>query len=168
MEILISIFSILIGVCILPIIFMIIDIIASPKINNRNKISSYIKFIKTLKFINKSNFINSFYLKNPISIDNSFFFVEHGELNKFITTNKYDMYLMIQDIDLSKGKSETYTLHNSTICPFKKHLLNKAYSKLRKQKFKEVDKHDDIIVEFSELLKSKLRDFKLKQILVNA
>jgi len=30
-----------------------------------------------------------------------------------------------------------------------------------------VDKHDDIIVEFSELLKSKRRDFKLKQILVN-
>jgi len=149
----------------LPALSMIVDIFASPKINERNKINSYIKHIKTLRFISKSRFIASYYLKNPNSIDDKFFFIEHGGLNKVITTNKYDIHITVQDIDISKERTEIYILGTNTVCPFKKYFLNKVLLKLGSQETEEIYNHNEVEIKLSEILKSERRNFKLKEIL---
>lgn len=166
MEILIDILiGIIIGLCNIPVMFMIVDIFASPKINGRNKINSYLKYIKTLRFISKSNFIDSYYLKNPNSIDDKFFFIEHDGLNKVIITNKYNMHVTVQDIDIYSEKTEVYILGTNTACPFKKYLLNKVFLKLKNQDTKEIYNYNEAQTKLSEILKSERRNFKLKQIL---
>jgi hypothetical protein len=166
MEILISVLmGILIGLCNIPVMFMIADIFASPKINGRNKINSYIKYIKTLRFIYRSNFIASYYLKNPNSIDDKFFFIEHNGLSKIVITNKYNMHVTVQDIDIYNEKTEVYILGTNTVCPFKKHFLKKVYLRLRKQDTEEIYNLNEAEIKLSGILKSERRNFKLKQIL---
>lgn len=166
MVLLISILTLVIlSVFSLPALSMIVDIFSSPKINGRNNINSYIKYIKTLRFISKSRFIASYYLKNPNSIDDKFFFIEHGGLNKVITTNKYNIHITVQDIDLSKERTEIYILGSNTVCPFKKYFLNKVYLKLRSQETEEIYNHNEVEIKLSEILKSERRNFKLKEIL---
>lgn len=165
MVLLISILTLVILSVFLPALCMIVDIFASPKINERNKINSYIKHIKTLRFISKSRFIASYYLKNPNSIDDKFFFIEHGGLNKVITTNKYNIHITVQDIDLSKERTEIYILGSNIVCPFKKYFLNKVYLKLRSQETEEIYNHNEVEIKLSEILKSERRNFKLKEIL---
>lgn len=165
MVLLISILTLVILSFSIPALSMIVDIFSSPKINGRNNINSYIKYIKTLRFISKSRFIASYYLKNPNSIDDKFFFIEHGGLNKVITTNKYNIHITVQDIDLSKERTEIYILGSNTVCPFKKYFLNKVYLKLRSQETEEIYNHNEVEIKLSEILKSERRNFKLKEIL---
>lgn len=165
MVLLISILTLVMLSFSIPALSMIVDIFSSPKINGRNKISSYIKYIKTLRFISKSRFIASYYLKNPNSIDDKFFFIEHGSLNKVITTNKYDIHITVQDIDIYKERTEIYILGSNTVCPFKKYFLNKVYLKLRSQETEEIYNHNEVEIKLSEILKSERRNFKLKEIL---
>ena len=165
MVLLISILTLVILSFSIPALYMIVDIFSSPKINGRNNINSYIKYIKTLRFISKSRFIASYYLKNPNSIDDKFFFIEHGGLNKVITTNKYNIHITVQDIDLSKERTEIYILGFNTVCPFKKYFLNKVYLKLRSQETEEIYNHNEVEIKLSEILKSERRNFKLKEIL---
>ena len=165
MVLLISILTLVILSFSIPALSMMVDIFSSPKINGRNNINSYIKYIKTLRFISKSRFIASYYFKNPNSIDDKFFFIEHRGLNKVITTNKYNIHITVQDIDLSKERTEIYILGSNTVCPFKKYFLNKVLLKLGSQETEEIYNHNEVEIKLSEILKSERRNFKLKDIL---
>jgi hypothetical protein len=169
MEILLSvILGIILGIVILVGSFIFIDIFSSAKINGRNKIRSYIKYIKTLFFIKRSNIIGCYKVRNSMASEDMYFFIELGGLHKFITTTRYGT-IIVQDIDIPNEKSEIYNLYLNTICPFKKYFITDLELKFKDYIYEKdcVDIENLIEAEkvLSDLLKSERRNLKLKDIL---
>lgn len=160
-KILVLVIGVLIGILFLPILFMILDILSRKK---GNRIKSYHNEMKLLWSISQSKITDVFVDKSTGDI----YYVTDTDINNDfkLIVEKYfiDCYIVSQ-VHVNNLTTSTTTIGTGTICSFKKYLLKKSRTRLKKFDIETFENINDVYEKLDLVFKSKARELKIKSLL---